>query len=303
MGEPSVAVVVPVYGKLPLTIRFLEAFAGVTYPNYRIIIVDDNSPDGTGRHLAGHYPHVTVLRGNGGLWWAGATNKGVRHALRQGFRYVLTINNDSCVHPSFLSHLVETAEANPSSIVGSRIHFLDQPQKVWAAGGFTDWGGSKFFVRLQGHDTRAEDLLARQDSPVQVELLTGCGTLVPADCYRRVGLYAAHLFPQYHADSELALRAGRHGYRILVDLRALVWNDVANTCLAKHILHKRSPYFWLPLLAMHLRYCPWRFLAPSLLGVYGETVIDQLYPPPPGNPDRAFVRVQKRLGRLLRRAA
>ena len=70
-------------------------------------------------HLAERYPEVVRLVGNGNLWWSGGTNLGVKYALEHGHDYVLTINNDACVHPDFLTHLVSTAQTHPGSIVGA----------------------------------------------------------------------------------------------------------------------------------------------------------------------------------------
>ncbi len=303
MANPRVAVVVPVYNKLPLTLRFLESFAAVTYTDHELVVVDDHSADGTGEHLRRHFPHVHVLEGNGELWWAGGTNKGVRWALQQRFDYVLTINNDTLVDPDFLGHLVETAEANPHSLVGSRIHFLDEPSRVWSVGGFTNWGPG-FILNLCEHSAHEDDLLARRKkNPAVVQLLTGCGTLVPADCYRQAGLYDERMCPQYHADSEFTLRAARHSWRILVDLRAVVYNDVPNTCTVKSLVQKRSPWYWRPLLAFHLRYCPPRYRLKSLLRQYLEVLIDQYYPAEPGDKDPPILRCRKRVRRLLWRAA
>jgi len=306
VSDPKVAVVVPVHGRLPLTIRFLESFRRVAYRNAEMVVVDDRSPDDTALHLTRHYRDVTVLKGDGNLWWTGGTNKGVRYALAHGFRYVLTINNDAVVHPDFLSHLVETAESHPRSIVGSRINFLDDPGKVWSIGGYTNWE-EYFFLNLFDNDKREEDVLARRRNPWPVEFLTGCGTLVPADCFRKIGLYDERMCPQYHADSEYTLRAGSSGYGVLVDLRAVVYNDAARTCRLRHLLVRRSPFFWKPLLALHLRYCPTRHRLKSLCRQYSETVVDQLYPARPGDGDPPFIRLRKALRRvkhlLLRRAA
>lgn len=293
MASPAVAVVVPVYGKLPLTLRFLESFAAVTYNSYKIVIVDDASPDGTGAHVARHFPEVTVLSGDGDLWWSGGTNKGVRYALRHGFRYVLTINNDAQVRPDFLDHLVETAEANPHSLVGSRIQFLDPPERVWSVGGYTNWGPG-FFLNLCEHSATEADLLARRSGPVPVQVLTGCGALIPTGCYRDIGFYDERMCPQYHADSELTLRAARAGWRVLVDLRAVVYNDVPNTCTVKNIFAKRSPWYWRPLLAIHWRYCPRGRFLKALLRQYRDVLVDQFYP--------ALDRFRKRAGGLFRRA-
>ncbi len=230
-ADPKVAVVVPVHGRLPLTIRFLESFRQVAYRNAVVVLIDDRSPDDTADHLARHFPEVKVLQGDGKLWWAGGTNKGVRYALARRFPYVLTINNDAIVHPDFLGRLVETAEAHPGSIVGSRINFLDDPGKVWAIGGYTNWE-VHFILNLFDNDVAEEDVLERRSHPWPAEFLTGCGTLVPTGCYRKIGLYDERMCPQYHADSEFTLRAGSNGYRILVDLRGGLQRRAAHLPLA-----------------------------------------------------------------------
>jgi GT2 family glycosyltransferase len=300
MASPKVAVIVPVYGKLPLTVRFLDSFRRVQYDNYEMVIVDDASPDGTEAHLAENYPWATVLRGNGDLWWAGGTNEGVRYALERKFDYVLTINNDTLVDPGFLGRLVETAQANPRSVVGARINFLEEPTRVWAVGGYTNWRlNNRFFLNLCEHYADERELLPRRPSPSEVELLTGCGVLVPARCYQDIGLYDQRNCPQYHADSEFTLRASRHGYRLLVDLHAVLWNDVPNTCVVKHIGLQRSPWYWRPLLAIHLRYCPWQWLLLSLWRQFRDILIDQFYPAEPGDPTPPMDRVKKAVERLL----
>jgi GT2 family glycosyltransferase len=299
--DRRVAVVVPVHNKLPLTLRFLDSFAAVSYPHYEIVVVDDGSTDGTAEHLARHHPEVRVLPGTGELWWAGGTNRGVHYALSRRFDYVLTINNDTLVDPAFLGRLVATAEAHPRSLVGSRIQFLDEPQRVWSAGGWTNWGPG-FFVNLCEHSADEDDLLARRPNPMPAQLLTGCGALVPTACYRLIGVYDDRMCPQYHADAEFTLRAARQGWRIFVDLRAVVYNDVPNTCMIKSLLQKRSPWYWRPLLAIHLRYCPRGRLLKSLLRQYGEVLIDLYYPAQPGDDTPPWERVRKRLRQLLRRA-
>jgi GT2 family glycosyltransferase len=258
--------VVPVFNKLPLTLRFLDSFRNVRYPRHSVVLVDDGSTDGTADAVAARFPEVVLLRGDGNLWWSGGTNLGVRHALDNGYDYVLTINNDTVVHPDFLSRLVATAEANPRSLVGACIKFLDEPEKIWAAGGHMNFASGVILqLRLNGA-TRAALGPAHPDT-FPVDILTGCGALVPAACFREIGLYDERWCPQYHGDSEYTLRAWKHGYRVLVDLRAVVWNEVRNTCVYKNVFSRRSPWFWRPLTALHLRYCPLRHI-PRSMGYY-----------------------------------
>jgi GT2 family glycosyltransferase len=273
MSHPRVAVVVPVYNAIEATTRFLRAFRDVRYPNYSIIIVDDGSTDGTSGVVARGFPEVILLRGSGELWWSGATNAGVVFAQNHGFDFVLTINNDAQMEPTFLDYLVATAESRPRHIVGSRINFLEPSDKVWAVGGYMDWPTGRIF-QLHDHGKDEHDVLALRTNPVQVEILTGCGTLVPIACFREVGLYDERWFPQYHGDSEFVLRAARRGYRAVVDLRAVVYNDASHSCGAtcatrrEVIFARRSTHYWRPMLAIHARYCPWRYRLASITQVY-----------------------------------
>ncbi len=269
--KPSVAVCVPVFNKIKLTLRFLESFASVKYTNYRMIIIDDGSKDGTKEILADQHPDVVVLQGDGNLWWTGGTNKGVEYALENNFDYVLTINNDCRVDPDFLTYLVETAERTPKSIVGNRLNILQDPSKVWALGGYMNWRRGKIFQLLE-HNQEDADVCKRHPAPLPVSILTGCGTLVPTKCFREIGLYDQRWFPQYHADSEIILRAKKKGYQAYCEPRAVVWNDIQSTANITNrrdaIFSKRSPFYWRPIVAAHIKYCPLPYIPYSLARQY-----------------------------------
>jgi GT2 family glycosyltransferase len=271
LDYPRVAVVVPVYNKIALTVRFLKSFRKVRYPNYTVIVVDDGSQDGTSDVLKTQFPDVVVLPGNGDLWWSGATNLGVKYALKHGYEFVLTINNDSRVTADFLTRLVRTAQAHPRSIVGCRINLLDEPSRVWGAGGRMDWS-SGVVLQLICAGLPEKEVLAMAPSPWRVAALPGCGALVPTQCYREVGLYDAKNFPQYHGDSEFTFRAGAHGYSVLVDLHAVVYNDARNTSPVKsgwrYFFSKRSPGYWRPVMVIHAQYCPPQYRFSSLWHQY-----------------------------------
>jgi GT2 family glycosyltransferase len=270
-SDPRVAVVVPVHNDLARTTRFLESFRRVDYRHYSVVVVDDGSTDGTAATLATRYPHVVRLAGNGSLWWAGATNRGVRWALKHGYDFVLTINNDTQVSPGFLRLLVAAALGHTKSIVGSRIDILGRPGVVWALGSEMVWEKGEIFHLLH----RGEAVPSEGPEMLPTQTLTGCGTLVPAACYREVGLYDAVSYPQYHADAEFVLRAARKGWRAFVQARAVVSNDVGNSGAdrvrnwAALVLSRRSAVYWRPLLAVHLNYCPHRLRLRSAWQYYG----------------------------------
>lgn len=261
-----VAVVVPVHNRKALTERFLKSFAEVEYENYKIVIVDDGSSDGTAEWLAEEHSGVVVLPGSGDLWWTGATNLGAQYALDHNFDFILTINNDATVSPDFLGRLVQSAVEYPKAIVGCRLHDLLQPDRIWALGGAVRWSDGKPF------HINKPDMIDPNEQRVAVGILPGCGVLIPCDCFREIGLYDAKNYPHYHADSEFTFRAGLAGYKVLVDTQAIAWYDTANSFKERSLLSsffgKRSPAYWRPILAFHLSYCPWYLIVPSMVRFY-----------------------------------
>lgn len=278
VAAARVAMVVPVHNRKDITIAFVRRIRAALRNSDALVVVDDGSADGTNAALMREYANAVILTGDGSLWWAGATNRGVEYALDHNFDYVLTINDDSIPEDGFLDRLLETARACPSAIVGAMLVYRSDPSRVWACGGRVCFWNGKLFQHYFRDCAVAE---AREGDRVKtVEILPGCAVLVPAAVYRDIGLYDASRFPQYHADSEFTLRAHRRGYEILVDTAAVVANDVARTAPWRGwlalFLHKGSPSY-LPAIAGILRYAPHPMAAVIALPTHmGRVVIDRM---------------------------
>ncbi len=89
-----------------------------------LLIVDDNSPDGTGelaQALAAQHPdriyvlHRTVKAGLGAAYLAGFL-----WALTQGYEYVVEMDADGSHHPDELSTLLEPAYSGADLVIGTR---------------------------------------------------------------------------------------------------------------------------------------------------------------------------------------
>src|SRR5918997_5629533 len=94
--EPKIYVIVPVFNRRSYTERFLYCMREQTFTNFEVIVVDDGSTDGTSEIITEHFKEVSLLRGDGTLWWTGAINVGIRHALTRASDSdaVLVINDD-----------------------------------------------------------------------------------------------------------------------------------------------------------------------------------------------------------------
>jgi GT2 family glycosyltransferase len=231
MSPPHVYVVVPVHDRLRLTVACLGSLAAQTYRDHTVIVVDDGSTDGTAFTIRRDYPDVAVLRGDGDLWWAGATNVGVSHALRTACAddFILTMNNDSSVGAEYLSVLVAMANGRPRTLIGSVAVDHEDRQRVVDGGVRYDW------LRGRRIDTLPQSTLAafrsRWPDGRDVDVLPGRGTLVPMQVFLDVGMFDDRWLPQYGADYEFSRRAFGAGYALLVQFAAPVWTWPAETGL------------------------------------------------------------------------
>jgi len=114
-------VIIPTYNECENIRPLVESIVGLRLGS-RIIVVDDNSPDGTGRladELTTVYSCLTVLHRPTKLGLGTAHIAGMKAALAGGTDYVLTMDADFSHHPSYLPGLLVTL-ARFDVVVGSR---------------------------------------------------------------------------------------------------------------------------------------------------------------------------------------
>jgi dolichol-phosphate mannosyltransferase len=114
-------VVVPTYNErvnLPLVVPTILH----QDPRIEVLVVDDNSPDGTGQladELAGATPRVHVLHRPAKSGLGKAYIAGFRWALERGYDLIFEMDADFSHDPKFLGHLIRAAQ-HADVVIGSR---------------------------------------------------------------------------------------------------------------------------------------------------------------------------------------
>ena len=114
-------IIVPTYNERdnlqPLVERLLHLPVQVD-----LLVVDDNSPDGTGRladELASRFPSVHVLHRSEKNGLGRAYCAGFQWALERGYEFIFEMDGDFSHNPAEIPHFLEAAQ-NADLVVGSR---------------------------------------------------------------------------------------------------------------------------------------------------------------------------------------
>jgi dolichol-phosphate mannosyltransferase len=92
-------------------------------PQADLLVIDDNSPDGTGQwcdERARQDPRVRCLHRAGKLGLGSATIAGMQHAIEHGYRQMLNMDADFSHDPKYLPDLLAGMEKGVDVMIGSR---------------------------------------------------------------------------------------------------------------------------------------------------------------------------------------
>ncbi len=134
----DIRVIIPTYNEKENIVDLVEQISALPLQP-GIIIVDDNSPDGTGQiadALSGRHPGVSVIHRAGKLGLGSAYIAGFKQGLLEGAERLITMDADFSHDPSYIPALVGLAERYDITI-GSR--YIPQ-------GGVQNWDWQRRFL-------------------------------------------------------------------------------------------------------------------------------------------------------------
>jgi GT2 family glycosyltransferase len=221
-GPPLVYIIVLSWNGKDDTLECLKSLQQLTYPNVRVLLIDNASTDGTVATVRNAFADVGILVNPTNLRFAGGNNIGIKHALASSADYVLLLNNDTIVEPDFLTHLVRVAERESGvGMVSPKIYYFHQPQLIWFAGGKIEWWkGWISHIGIRENDRGQYDTIRETD------YLTACCVLVKREVIERIGMLDERYFI-YGEDADWCIRASRAGYKLLYVPSAVIWHKLS----------------------------------------------------------------------------
>lgn len=238
-------IIMPVYNRKDITAQCLESLYKQNNKDFRVIVVDDGSKDGTSEMIRQSFPEVILLQGDGNLWWTGGTNMGIKHALSlaKDEDFVMLLNDDLVVDQNFIGDMYEVASHYPNTLIQAVESDANNHHRIVNGGWKINFLTAKF-QQLNQEKLRSD---FAQGHIEEVSTQTGRGTLIPIPVFHQIGLYNDDHYPQC-GDFEFPIRANRAGYRLIMTYDVPVFSFTGDTdevnIAKRYKLSDLKSYYW-----------------------------------------------------------
>ncbi len=188
--------------------RSVAAVLAQDYPALELLIVDDNSSDGSDEALAALAAEVgarfvSTRGGRHGI--CAARNRAIERA---GGDYLAFLDNDAVPQPGWAAALVRYLEAHPEmGACASRVLFADRPDVVNSM-------GSMLNELFHGNGVSIHELDEYAECPDEVMYATGNGMTLRRRAVEEVGPFDEGLLYYTPDDADYGMRLRRAGWRI-----------------------------------------------------------------------------------------
>ncbi len=220
--SPLVYVITLTWNQCRDTLDCLASLHELTYPNFRILVVDNGSTDGTVDAITIQYPAVELLVNAQNLGFQGGFNAGIRYAYQHGAEFVLVMNNDTIVQPDMLNELMAYAGLPNVGMLSPKIYYFAEPNRIWSVGG--DCHPITLEITHKG-DNQID--IGQWEDVIERDFLVGCAMLITRRMLEEVGMFDTGFHPIYYEDTDVCVRARRAGLRLLLVPSAKMWHKVS----------------------------------------------------------------------------
>jgi len=197
----KIAVLITVFNRKDKTLTCLDAlYRQYLSSNYivDVFLVDDGCTDGTPEAVATSFPDVTIVNGNGSLFW----NRGMHLAWKTAsecadYDYYLWLNDDVILYESAMTDVLASVDSNtPSLVCGAIESKID--------GSFT------YGVR----DSKGREVIPNGDVQYNGHFINGNFVLVSKSSFDLIG-NLDEIFPHAIGDHDYGLRLLSQGGKII----------------------------------------------------------------------------------------
>ncbi|MFA5130934.1 MAG: glycosyltransferase family 2 protein [Patescibacteria group bacterium] len=189
----------------------------------RVYIIDNASTPESFVYLQTLYPEAKILARSDGNY-AAANNLGFKEAAHDGCEYIVTVNMDTEMAPTWLSELVRALESNPEAgIAQSKILLYPKTEAEKAQPRINSLGNKIHFLGFGFTSAYGEADREITGYPEITGYASGCSFIIRASLLEIIGGYNEEFY-MYHDDLEISLKAKLTGAKIILAPRSVIFH-------------------------------------------------------------------------------
>jgi GT2 family glycosyltransferase len=200
--------------------KCFDSLEKLDYPNFEIILVDNNSSDESVEFTKKNYPRFKIIQNKRNLGFAKANNIGFKEAKG---KYILLLNNDTKVTTELLSKLVNAIKKDRRiGIIQPKIIFMGSG-KLQAGGTFLTNSG---FLYHFGNWKNPND--KKYNQPKEIFSANGSCMLARREVIEKIDLFDPDFFA-YFEETDFCWRTLLAGWKIIYLPAAKVYHKGGET--------------------------------------------------------------------------
>lgn len=247
----KVTIIIPNYNGKHFMEPCLKSLAEQTYKDFKILVVDNASSDGSIEYMQNNYPEIELISLSENYGFSKAVNVGIKHSHTP---YVILLNNDTTVDKHYIEAMVKAIEKSPKIFsVSSKMIQMYHPDLIDSAGDLYTlfgWGVCRGSGRPVSNYMKSD------------EIFTACAgaAIYRRNVFEKIGYFDENHFA-YLEDIDVGYRARIYGYHNTYCPYALVYHVGSGTSGSKYnafkvklsarnnvyLIYKNMPYLQLAL--------------------------------------------------------
>lgn len=242
----EIAIVIVNWNGKALLKNCLDSLRKQTKNNFKIILVDNGSNDGSLDFIGQNYPEIEMIALSKNTGFAKANNIGIKKALEnEKTENILLLNNDTEAHPEFIEEMIQCANRYPQ--FGSiQAKILDSEGKNIDSTGILICHEMSAMNRGQGEEDKGQF-----EDEEEIFGSCACAAIYSRNALEKIKLPIDNYFDEdyfvYYEDVDLAWRIRLNGFRSYYCPKAKVLHKQSatgnrNMAHKKFYLHRNQYY-------------------------------------------------------------
>jgi len=232
---PKISIIVLNWNGKKFLKNCLDSLQKITYSHLEIIVVDNNSTDGSQEFVKTNYQKVILIENKKNYGYAKGNNIGFKASAGD---YILILNNDTIVTPNFLVPLIKESENNPTiACLQPQIRLSESKQFLDGVGAFLTFTG---FLYHFGY--LKDRLQPKYNKKMKIFSAKGACMLLRRKAIEKVGLFDEDFFI-FFEETDLCFRLWLAGYCVVYEPKSVIYHlGGGDTTSSNSYQHEKRAY-------------------------------------------------------------